>query len=214
MMRYYQAGDHCALRGIVHNQVWIVQTMIVVKDSEKESVLLLLPGSQCAFPKEYKDWRDTGRKKHINRWQVARQNPLTLEEFIWQRNRILFFLEPDKYYSFCLFWHHESDKFNCYYVNFQLPYTRSRCGFDTLDLDLDIVINENFEWKWKDIDDYQAGINEGGIKEEWVRGIEQSKDEVMKRIERRRYPMDGSWIQWRPDSTWKAPVLPKDWGKL
>jgi protein associated with RNAse G/E len=212
--RHFKSGEHCVLRGIVNNQVWIVQSMIVVQDNDKESVLLLLPGSQCAFPKEYREWRDTGRKKHINRWQVAKKNPLILEEFIWQRNRILFFIEPEKFYSICMFWHHESDAFNCYYVNFQLPYKRSRLGFETLDLDLDIVIDENYEWKWKDVDEYQAGIREGGIKDDWVRGIEQSKEEVLGIITKRSSPLDGSWLQWRPDPTWELPKLPKGWEKI
>lgn len=214
MNKYYQPGKHCVLRGIVNNQVWLAQSVIVVRDECEKSALLLLPGAQCAIPKEYGGWRDTGNKTNVNRWQIARRNPLILEEYFWKRNRILYFLEPDKYYCFCLFWSHESGKFQCYYVNFQIPYTRSHCGFDTLDLDLDIVIDEQYEWKWKDVDEYQAGIREGGIKEEWVKGIEQSKHEVLDRITKRSCPMDGSWLQWHPDTTWTPPRLPNDWKRV
>ena len=101
MESYYQTGDQCVLRGIVKNQLWLVQSMIVVKDNRDESILLLLPGAQCAIPKEYGRWRETGKKAKVDRWQIARRNPLIPEEFTWQRNRILFFLEPEKYFSFC-----------------------------------------------------------------------------------------------------------------
>ena len=121
------------------------------------------------------------------------------------------FLPRTREVFFLLFWIHETDKFIYYYVNFQLPYTRSHCGFDTLDLDLDIVIDEQFAWKWKDVDEYQAGINEGGITDEWVRGIEQSKNEVLERIRKHSHPMDGHWLQWCPDKKWKPPKLPDDW---
>ena len=214
MEKLYKPGDKCVLRGIVYNQVWLVQSVIVVSDKLNETVLLLIPGAQCAIPKEYWRWRDLGNKENIERWKVARRNPLILEEFTWQKNRVLYFLESGKYYSFDLFWDHESDKFNCYYINFQTPYKRSHCGFDTLDLDLDIVIDELNNWKWKDADEYQAGIREGGIKEEWVEGIEKSKEEVIERINKHIYPMDGSWVNWRPDLTWKPPTLPDDWQNI
>ncbi len=121
-----------------------------------------------------------------------------------KRIRILIFLEPEKYYSCFLFWDHASDQFRCYYINFQLPYQRSHCGFDTLDLDLDIVIDPQYHWEWKDEEDYRDGIREGGILEEWVQGIEHSQGEVLDRINQRCYPLDGAWLGWRPDLTWDA----------
>jgi protein associated with RNAse G/E len=214
MEHLYKPGDNCVLRGIVHDQVWLVQSVIIVSDTIDNSILLLLPGAQCAIPKEYWRWRESGNKESVERWKVARRNPLILEEFIWQKNRVLYILESGKYYSFDIFWDHESDRFNCYYVNFQTPYQRSHCGFDTLDLDLDIVIDEDNNWKWKDEDEYQAGIREGGIKKEWADGVERSKAEVLERIAERKYPIDGSWLKWQPDKTWTPPKLPKDWKKI
>jgi len=180
----------------------------------ESTTLLLIPGSQCAIPKAYRDWRETGNKENISRWQISRNTPLVLEEHEWIRNRILFFLEPNKYYAICMFWHHASNKFSNYYINFQLPYSRTALGFDTLDLDLDIVVSENYEWKWKDVDEYQAGIKDGGINDEWVRGIENSKEEVLTRINNHSYPIDGSWINWRPDPLWSLPKLPDKWENI
>jgi protein associated with RNAse G/E len=78
-------------------------------------------------------------------------------------------------------------------------------------LDLDIVIDPQYNWQWKDEDEYQDGIREGGIQEEWVKGIEQSTADVFDRISKRRYPLDDSWLQWRPDPTWVSPKLPERW---
>jgi protein associated with RNAse G/E len=207
---FREVGERCAMRGIVNRQVWLVQSVIVVKDAPEETVLLLLPGAQCAYPEGYAHWRKNDGYAYT-RWQEARRNPLVLKEFPWETNRILIFLEPKKYYSCFLFWDQARDKFICYYINFQLPYRRSHCGFDTLDLDLDIVIDPQYNWKWKDEDEYQAGIEEGGIKEEWVRGIEASKAEVIERINERRYPLDGSWNSWQPHPEWAPPRLPEGW---
>jgi hypothetical protein len=64
------------------------------------------------------------------------------------------------------------------------------------------------------VDEYEAGIREGGIGEEWVKGIEASKPEVLERIRRRAYPFDGSWLSWRPDPGWEPPSLPVGWQEL
>jgi len=199
------------LRGVVNNQVWLAESVIVVKDQPEETVLLLVPGAQCAFPEGYWRWRINKDFSQGTRWQEARRDPIALREFGWERNRVLIFLEPEKFYSCYLFWDHASGQFNCYYINFQLPFHRSHCGFDTLDLDLDIVIDPQFRWEWKDEDEYQAGIRDGGIQDEWVKGIEKSQQEVFDRIARRSYPLDGSWLQWRPLPTWLPPQLLARW---
>ena len=211
MEDYWKAGESCALRGIVNNQVWLAQSVFVVKDTQNETVLLLLPGARCAFPEGYWYWRNDKDHSHGTRWQAARSDTILLREFDWQTNRILMFLEPEKYYSCWLFWDHASEQFSCYYINFQLPYRRSHSGFDTLDLDLDIVIDPQFNWKWKDEAEYQEGIREGGIHSDWVKGIQQSQAEVLERINKRRYPLDDAWLAWRPDPAWTVPGLPEKW---
>ena len=219
MKTFWAAGESCVLRGIVNRQVWLAESVIVVKDVPEETVLLLLPGAQCAFPEGYWRWRMNKDFSHGTRWQEAKSDCIKLREFNWHTNRILIFLEPEKYYSCFLFWEHASDQFRCYYINFQLPYQRSHCGFDTLDLDLDIVIRieyngPQYHWEWKDEEDYRDGITEGGILEEWVQGIEQSQEEIFNRINQKKYPLDGSWLRWRPALNWLPPKLPERWQVL
>src|SRR5512136_1474374 len=98
MKNYWEAGKSCVLRGIVNNQVWLAQSVIVVKDAPQETVLLLLPGAQCAIPAGYAGWRNK-QLPGETRWQEARHPVIILKEFEWQTNRILIFLEPGKYYS-------------------------------------------------------------------------------------------------------------------
>jgi len=217
--QYWAVGENCVLRGVVNHQVWLAQSVIVVKDGPEETILLLLPGAQCAFPEGYWRWRMNKDFSHGTRWQEAKSDHITLRLFNWHTNRILIFLEPEKFYSCYLFWEHASDEFRCYYINFQLPFQRSHCGFDTLDLDLDIVISIEYNgpqylWEWKDEEDYREGIREGGIQEQWVKGIEQSQGEVFNRINERRNPINGAWLGWRPDSTWAPPKLPEGWQVL
>jgi predicted RNA-binding protein associated with RNAse of E/G family len=78
-------------------------------------------------------------------------------------------LEPDKFYSVRLYWHEASNTFRGYYVNFQLPFKRSQCGIDTLDLELDLVIGTDYSFAWKDLEDYKQGIEAGVIPPEWMK---------------------------------------------
>jgi len=214
LKNYHETGESCVLRGIVNHQVWLAESVIVVKDGPKQTVLLLMPGAECAFPEGYWRWKKNRDHSNGTRWQEARSDHIQLRKFAWQTNRVLVFLEPEKYYSCFLFWDQAADHFKCYYINFELPYLRSHCGFDTLDLDLDIVIDPQYHWIWKDEEDYQEGIREGGILDEWVQGIERSKTEVFERINRRADPINGSWLTWRPDPGWAAPSLPENWQTL
>lgn len=211
MSKYWAIGDNCVLRGIVNNQIWMAKSVIVVKDKPEETVLLLIPGAQCAFPEGYWRWKKNRDYSQGTRWQEAKREHILHREFTWQRNRILMFLEPEKYYSWSIFWDHASNQFGCYYLNYQLPYQRSHCGFDTLDLDLDIVIDSEYNWEWKDEEDYRVGIREGSIQDEWVKGIEKSQEEVFDRINKHSYPLDSSWLEWQPSLTWLPPKLPKEW---
>lgn len=211
MTNYQEMGASCVLRGIVNDRVWLARSVLVVKDQPDETILLLMPGAQCAYPAGYWRWRKNQDFSQGGRWQEAQQDEITLREFAWETNRILMFLEPDKFYANYLFWNQTSGQFTCYYVNFQLPYQRSRCGFDTLDLDLDIVIDPQYNWEWKNEAEYQVGIQAGGIRAEWVQEIEKSKKEVSDRINQRSHPFDGSWIDWQPSPTWRPPKLPQGW---
>ncbi len=210
MQSMWNPGERVVLRGIVNERVWSALSVIVVKDTLEETTLLLLPGAQCAYPEGYFRWKH-GDYSQGTRWQEAKSNAWTFREFVWQRNRFLIFLEPQKYYAIFYTWHHDTDQFTCYYINFQLPYRRSHCGFDTLDLDLDLVIDPQFTWRWKDEDAYREGIQEGGIHEQWVDGIEHAQQEVFDKIHKRCYPLDGSWMHWRPDPSWNPPRLPERW---
>jgi protein associated with RNAse G/E len=205
----WNPGDTVVWRGIYRNQVWHAQTCFIVKDTPEETVVALLPGTECMMPEGDSDGKKNGKR----RWDF-KEKQWEIERFYWHTNRLLALTEPQRYYSTILFWDNESNKFLCYYINFQLPYWRSHCGIDTLDLDLDLIINPDYSYEWKDIDDYQKGIEMEIILPEWVQGIETAKQEIFGRLEKRQYPYDGSWLDWIPDPTWSPLRLPEGWDTL
>jgi hypothetical protein len=213
LTHFWKPGQSVALRGIVGGRTWFAQSVIVVKDTIEESALLLLPGAQCAGPEGYFR-RKAGDYSLGTRWQEAKRGAWTLRAFAWQTNRFLILLEPDQYYATFYIWNHSTDDFQCYYVNFQLPYQRSECGFDTFDLDLDLVIEASLDWRWKDEAVYQDAIREGGVQPNWMNGIAQAQERVLAAIGNRQYPFDGTWLQWRPDPTWQPSSLPAGWQNI
>jgi hypothetical protein len=205
----WKLGDVIAWRGIYRDRVWHAQTTLVVRDTPEELALALLPGTECAAPEGYLEGKQSGKR----RWNF-KDRDWKLEKYMWHSNRLLILLEPDKFYSTMYFWDHVSHKFLCYYINFQLPFKRSDDGIDTLDLDLDLIIDPDFSFEWKDLDDYQKSIDNEVIFAEWMQGIDSAKQDVFSRLEKRSYPYDGSWLNWKPDTTWSPPKLPENWDKI
>lgn len=202
-------GDVVAWRGIYRGLPWHVMPTIVIRDAAHETVLALTPGTGCMVEEHY----PKGRREGKRRWDFQTED-WNLVNFTWHTNRLLLILEPEKFYSVIHFWDHASGEFLCYYINFQLPYIRHRNHVDTLDLELDIIVNPDFSYKWKDLDDYQTGIETGVILPEWVNRIESAKEEVLDRLEKREYPLDGSWLNWQPDPSWETPQLPENWNMI
>ena len=204
----WNEGDNVLLRGVYSGRPTYVQSVRVVKDSPEETALLIWPGAECAAPSGY---IQNGHNGNWNRWHETLSNTLQMKKYLWHTSRFLILLEPEKFYSTIYIWDAASNKFVCYYINFQLPYRRTLLGFDTLDLDLDIVIEASFEWEWKDVEEYQHAIRAGGIQSDWVKEIEHAKKEVFTRLEKRLYPLNSSWLNWRPNPKWTVPCLPENW---
>jgi hypothetical protein len=209
MTELWNPGDTVVWRGVYRDRVWHATPTTVVRDTGQELVLSLLPATQCMAEEDYAQNRKNGKR----RWDFQGED-WRLERFTWHTNRLLFLLEPETFYSPILFWNQETNRFLCYYVNFQLPFTRSLSAINTLDLDLDLVIYPDFSYTWKDIDDYEKGIEAGVILPEWADKIEAAKPEILGRLENREYPFDGSWLDWQPDLHLPLPTLPENWDKI
>ena len=209
----WKTGDPVVFRGIYNDRVSYIQSAVIVQDRPDEVALVIMPGAECAAPEGYINGKH-GESGHWDRWGEYEKGNWTMQPYLWRTNRLLMLVRPDEYYSSYYFWQADTSQFLCYYINFQLPLRRTRLGFDSFDLDLDIIIEPNFEWRWKDVEEYQKGIQLGILRPEWIREIDSSKADVFEKLEKRRYPFDGSWLDWKPDPAWIPPTLPEGWDRI
>ncbi len=213
MTNVWKPGAAVALRGIYNRRPWYIQSALVVQDKPEEVALAVLPGAECFAPEGYIHGKH-GPSGHWDRWGEYAKDHWDLQRYAWHTNRLLMLLQPEKYYASIYFWQAARNQFIGYYINFQLPFRRSKIGFDTFDLELDIVIGPTYEWRWKDAEEYKRGIECGILRQEWIQEIEAAKPEVLERIEKRAYPFDGAWLHWMPDPAWSPPGLPANWDKV
>ena len=209
----FDYGAMTTIHAHINGRLWLMQSVTVVKDTVHETLLLLAPGAECAYPSGYWRWKrgDTSRG---TRWDDARSMAWSLREFKWHTNRLLIHMVPKQHYSTYLMWDDTSDKFKGYYINFQTPFQRSHIGFETNDLELDIVIDPQFTWTIKDEYLYELGLREGCISKSQNFAIENTKSALLPLINHRQYPFDGTWVNWRPDPTWKPATLPEGWKNI
>lgn len=210
MSNYWSRGSVIAIRGLVFGRVWSVRSVIVEHDHPDETAVLLLPGAQCVFPEWYIN-KNNDKGLNRSRWTATVEKQWNLQTVAWHTDRFLMVTRPDRYYSVYLIWKNATDRFVCYYVNFQLPIVRSRCGFDTYDLELDIVVEPNGQWHFKDETDFGEGIRTGVIRREWADAIASEKEGVIAAIEKRDYPFDDYWKNYAVDPAWNPPCLPRGW---
>jgi protein associated with RNAse G/E len=208
MTKYFEAGDHILYQGIYENKVWYAQSMVVVKDTAEEIALAVYPGMECVAPRGYINGRH-----QWNRWNDYLSDHWDMQPYDWHTNRFLVLLYPEKYYSINLMWNHAEKRFLCYYINFQLPFRRTKLGFQTLDLEIDLVIDPDHSWHWKDVDDYNEGKALQIIRPEWVEQIESAKDDIFEKLQHKRYPLNKYWLNWEPDFNWSLPKLPQNWAE-
>ncbi len=210
---YFKSGDAVVHRGIYRGKVWIARPVRVVEDTLICTKLLLVPGTLCKFSAGLVARRYSSESKDMmqSRWDEQETVDWQLVDRIWREKRFLILLQPGQYYSIQLCWQHDTGKFLGWYVNFELPFTRSHVGFDTLDLELDLIIKPDLSLHWKDAGEYYEGIRRGIITSNQISGIEEAKQEIFDLIKRKVAPFDGSLLAWRPSDNWSLPTLSPGW---
>lgn len=209
---YRTPGSDAALRWMFAGKVWSGRAVKVVVDGPERTLISWWPGCESWRP-EGMLGRAQGDFPKGSRWEQLKRLDWELVASPWTGTRVLSFFEPEKYYAMSLFWDDESGAFRFYYVNFQLPFTRSHAGFDSLDLDLDIIVAEDLSWQWKDEDDWAQARASGGLEQAVIDPVEGVRDDAVARVEAGLGDLP-DWRDWRPDPSWEPARMPENWDAI
>lgn len=211
-MTTWLPGTPLALRGIVHNKVWIAHAVRVIEDTDELLAVYLQPGAACKIPSGLIGRKYSGEMNAGSRWDEQDGPGWQLMDWEWQHRSAIILMQPDKYYDVNWFRSADTGLFEGWYVNFQLPFRKTVRTIDTLDLEIDLIVEPDKTSRWKDESEYQEGVRRGSIPAEQARAVEKARLEVVGLIAGGS-PLfdDPRWHDWQPQRGWTPPQLPDDW---
>ena len=130
----------------------------------------------------------------------------------WTGRHVLHLFRPGRAHS--VWWMFTpSFELDRWYVNLEAAPARwsaaALAGVDTFDHALDIVVSPDRTWRWKDEGELEERIGHPAY---WTAAeadaIRAEGWSVIADIEAARFPFDGTWLDFRPPSSWPIPTLP------
>lgn len=122
----------------------------------------------------------------------------------WRGDGVLILGRPGRAHSIWLFW--ENWDFTGWYVNLEQPWQPSRLGFDSEDHTLDLWVERDGTWRWKDEHELDVAVGLGFFSHEQAVAFRAEGERVVAE-----WPFPTGWEDWRPDPSWRVPVLPREW---
>jgi len=191
----FGSGDTVVVREIWKGRVWKARPYLVVHDGPEQLALHLPQGAPTKIP--------DGSGIPRDEW--------TLQDGRF-RHDALRLTRPGAAHSVLLFW--AAGAFVCWYVNFERPLTRSRVGFDYLDLELDLRVRPDRTVEVLDEDEFEEAQSLGVIGPEEAAYVRVEAKRMIASIERWEPPFCDGWEEWRPDPSWEIPSLPVGWDEV
>jgi hypothetical protein len=202
----WSSGDPALLRYVHEGRVSRVFPVNVVADAPA-SVQLFIAAGTAIRARAGLDGRPIARGlPYEERFAL----PWTLGDDVWSGHHVLMLTPRDAAHSF---WAHldEGWRFEGWYVNLQEPLRETRFGWDTADNVLDLVVAPDLsEWRWKDEHELHAAVAVGRFTEADAERLRREGERAVATLERREWPFDRSWEEWRPDPSWPRPQLDPD----
>jgi hypothetical protein len=129
----------------------------------------------------------------------------------WAGPDVLIWLPEQTPYAVSWLW--DDGTFAGWRVTLEEPYVRwadrGCAGVDTVDHMIDLVVRPDHTWRWQTRSDH--GATAGDIPD-WTQPhaapLRAVAERLVKLVEARQFPFDGTWRGLRPDASWTVPALP------
>jgi hypothetical protein len=117
---------------------------------------------------------------------------------------------PFSNYSLLLFWNPDGS-LRLWYINLESPLRRTPLGFDYIDELLDITAPPDLtRWQWEDENELADAVNLGQLSRSRAELLRDEGEKAIAWLQSGKSPFN-EWANWRPDPSWKVPVLPEGW---
>jgi uncharacterized protein len=202
---FFTPGQSVLFREPWQGRTWRAFSVIVVQDNPEVTALYAPLGIHIKHHLMPDGTRVKPRQKLNLEWVLA---DLVTDKYTSLRLSI-----PGAAYSVLLFWGLDGT-LRLWYINLEDPLRRTRRGFEMNDNFLDVIVEPDLSgWHWKDEDEFAEAIELGIIGREKAESIRAEGEGAANWIQSGTSPFNG-WEHWRPDPSWKAPVLPEGWDKI
>jgi predicted RNA-binding protein associated with RNAse of E/G family len=114
-----------------------------------------------------------------------------------------------RWFAVTAFFDADTERFKCWYVDFERPPTRTAFGIDTRDLFLDVVVKPDFSILWKDEGEYDQAVALGLLTGEECQNVAAAREDVVRLVADRAL-LRGVWEDWRRDKSWNLPAIPPE----
>ena len=207
----WQPGDVVALRHLNAGRVSYVWPMVVAADSTDEVALYI----SRATPTRRRVLVDGSPLDRTLPYAERAALPWRLGEGTWFGSSVLQLAREGEPRSYWAFFEPETWRFEGWYVNLQAPLRRTAIGFDTVDHVLDLVIEPDLSrWRWKDEDELEDAVRVGRFTPAEAARVREDGEAAVRALERREWPFDRTWHEWRPDPAWRVPELREEWADV
>jgi hypothetical protein len=125
----------------------------------------------------------------------------------WRHTSTLRLITEDQWSSIWWFFDPEGE-FLGWYVNLEIPRGRTPAGPDRIDGVLDLKVTRTGEWSWKDEDEAEEAVSAGRLTADELRRLRAEGERLGGLVDARRFPFDGTWVDFWPDPAWPRPRLP------
>lgn len=202
----FSNSDIIVLRDIWDGKIWGVHPEIVVQDSP-DMIVLYRPSGTCIKRRIGLHGNSVSVvERKLKQWVLTNK---TNDSFCCLRLKI-----PDETYSILAFFNPDHDSLLYWYINLETPFTRTTSGYDYTDCILDVIVERNLQsWHWDDEDELKEAVETGLFSQDYARKL-YAKGEEARDLLLSGESIFNKWEYWRPDPTWKIPVIPAGWDNI
>jgi predicted RNA-binding protein associated with RNAse of E/G family len=190
------------VREIWQGKIWTARPMVLVQDTTELLVLYWVPGTLWKRARNHQGGEISAFDRKMQNWE--------LHDDIWKGEGALRLSVLGAKYSIIIF-RNTGNTISNWYINLEYPLTRTDRGFDYIDQILDIIVEPDLKtWHWKDEDEFQDAQDLGIIPPKEANAFRAEGEKVLNLLQSGKSIFNG-WEHWKPDPSWRVPILPEGW---